>query len=317
MERNVILVYLESHEKQITRASLEAIAAAHQLAAVTGGRIVAALIGDISNAERATEYGVDEVLTIGCNEYQPEEYAAALVSVFERYGAAYLIIGATQDGKDLAGRVAARIGAGYIADAKAVTDGGSFVRAIYGGSIMETVSVAAPAVISVRAGSFGVPAHETAHCTPVAVEGIEPSQLRLRIGEVVNELADDIDLDDAEVIVSGGRGMGSEQNFKMLYELADVLDGAVGASRPAIEEGWISRGHQIGQSGKIVSPKLYIACGISGATQHVSGIIDSGFIVAVNKDPDAPIFNVADIGIVGDVAEVLPAMIAEFKSRKA
>ena len=126
-----------------------------------------------------------------------------------------------------------------------------------------------------------------------------------------------MNLEEAKVIVTGGRGMGSQENFALVEELAQLLGGVVGATRPAIEEGWVSRAHQVGQSGKIVSPALYIACGVSGATQHVSGMTGSGYVVAINKDEDAPIFDVADVGIVGDVMKVLPAMIEEIRKRKA
>lgn len=145
---------------------------------------------------------------------------------------------------------------------------------------------------------------------------VSDEKIHLDIKDVVKEIAETVNLEDAEVIVSGGRGMGSKENFSMVKELADLLGGVVGATRPAIEDGWISRVHQVGQSGKIVAPKLYIACGISGATQHVSGIMNSDYIVAINKDEDAPIFEVANVGIVGNVVNVLPIMIEEIKKRK-
>jgi len=129
-------------------------------------------------------------------------------------------------------------------------------------------------------------------------------------------VAETVNLEEADVIVSGGRGMGSKENFALVQELADVCGGVVGATRPAIEEEWIGRSHQVGQSGKIVAPKLYIACGISGATQHVSGMVGSGYIIAINKDEDAAIFDVADVGIVGDVMKVLPLLIEEIKKIK-
>lgn len=151
---------------------------------------------------------------------------------------------------------------------------------------------------------------------PAVIDNIKQLPVHLHIKDIVEELSEEVDLNEADVIVAGGRGMGSQENFRMIHELAELLNGAVGASRPAVEEGWISHRNQVGQSGKIVSPKLYIACGISGATQHISGIMDSDFIVAINKDANAPIFNVADIGIVGDVGDVLPVMIAELRARK-
>ena len=145
---------------------------------------------------------------------------------------------------------------------------------------------------------------------------VTAEDVRTKVVETVKEIAESVNLEEAQVIVSGGRGMGSKDNFALVEQLAEVLGGVVGATRPAIEEGWVSRAHQVGQSGKIVAPKLYIACGISGATQHVSGMIGSGYIVAINKDEDASIFDVADVGIVGDVTKVLPVMIEEMKKRK-
>ena len=138
-----------------------------------------------------------------------------------------------------------------------------------------------------------------------------------RITDRIKEVTEAVNLEEAEVIVAGGRGMGSKEGFEMVKELARVCGGVVGATRPAIEDEWIGRSHQVGQSGKIVAPKLYIACGISGATQHVSGMIGSGYIVAINKDEDAPIFDVADVGIVGDVHKILPLMIEAIQKAKA
>ncbi len=140
--------------------------------------------------------------------------------------------------------------------------------------------------------------------------------VKARIVQVVKEITEQVDLESAQVVVAGGRGMGNAEGFKLVEELAALLGGVVGASRPAIEEGWVSRAHQIGQSGKTVAPKLYIACGISGAMQHISGAMGSGYIVAINKDEDAPIFGVADVGIVGDALEILPAMMDEIRARR-
>ena len=173
-----------------------------------------------------------------------------------------------------------------------------------------------PHIATVRSGSFAKNLDES-RSGEVADEDVTAGDVRTKVVETVKEIAESVNLEEAQVIVSGGRGMGSKDNFALVEQLAEVLGGVVGATRPAIEEGWVSRAHQVGQSGKIVAPKLYIACGISGATQHVSGMIGSGYIVAINKDEDASIFDVADVGIVGDVTKVLPVMIEEMKKRKA
>lgn len=316
MEKQGILVYLESVDGQPVKVSLEALNAARKLAEQTGKKVSAVLVGDASAAAAAATYGADEVLTVAADSYQAERYAAILTALYERCDASCLLLGSTRDGKELAARVAARVGAGCITDAMAITADGAWVRSIYGGSLQETVSAKGKAVVTVRSGTFGKPEQDTSRTAPVTEETVEDTELKAVIKEAVKELSESVNLEDAEVIVAGGRGMGSAENFQLVQELADLLGGVVGASRPAIEDGWVPRNHQVGQSGKIVAPKLYIACGISGAMQHVSGMSGSGYIVAINKDEDAPIFDVADVGIVGNVNDVLPLMIEEIKARK-
>ena len=188
----------------------------------------------------------------------------------------------------------------------------------YNGNVLNDMKMGEnlPHIATVRSGSFAKNLDES-RSGEVADEDVTAEDVRTKVVETVKEIAESVNLEEAQVIVSGGRGMGSKDNFALVEQLAEVLGGVVGATRPAIEEGWVSRAHQVGQSGKIVAPKLYIACGISGATQHVSGMIGSGYIVAINKDEDASIFDVADVGIVGDVTKVLPVMIEEMKKRKA
>ena len=317
MEKQAILVYLESVDGQPIKVSLEALNAAAQLSAQTGKKVAAVLIGDASAAAVAATYGADEIITVAADAYQADAYTAILTALCERYEASALLVGSTRDGKELAARVAARLGAGCITDAMSLTAEGNWVRSVYGGSLMETVAAQGTAVVSVRSGTFGKPDQDAARTAPVTEETVEAVELRAVIKEAVKELSESVNLEDAEVIVAGGRGMGSAENFQMVHELAQLLGGVVGASRPAIEDGWVPRNHQVGQSGKIVAPKLYIACGISGATQHVSGMSGSGYIVAINKDEDAPIFEIADVGIVGSVTDILPLMIEEIKARKA
>jgi electron transfer flavoprotein alpha subunit len=191
-----------------------------------------------------------------------------------------------------------------------------YTRPAYGGTILEHLEVEGTAVVTVRNGSFSKPeASSNAGVTEKKIE-IPASAVKAKIVDTVKEMCESVNLEEAQVIVSGGRGMGNIENFGLVEELARVLGGVVGATRPPIESDWICRTHQVGQSGKIVAPKLYIACGISGATQHTSGMSGSKYIVAINKDEEASIFDIADIGIVGNVLEILPVMIEEMKKLK-
>ena len=253
-----------------------------------------------------------------------------------------VLLTATSLGKLAAPRLAARLKAGSVNDAIGLEcAGGKLValRPAYGGTVHERVEIeTAKAVISVRGGSFEAAGAEiccmeaaesggAACCAADCGSGTEKccveilsvadadTCLKTRVREVIAEAGEAVNLEDAKVIVSGGRGMGSLESFRLCEELAGILGGVVGATRPAIEAGWAGRTHQVGQSGKIVAPDLYIACGVSGATQHVSGMTGSKYIIAINTDADAPIFSVADVGIVGDVNQILPLMIEEFRKR--
>jgi len=225
--------------------------------------------------------------------------------------------------QDLASRIAAKLGAGSVNDVIAIkADGNAFVFTVpaFSGNILTDMEIATPTkVISIRGGCFSKNEPETGKTGDISRKDISVAAdaIRFHIRERVQEISESVNLEEAQVIVAGGRGMGSTEGFEKLKELADVLGGVVGCTRAAYEAGWISRAHQVGQSGKIVAPKLYLAFGISGATQHVSGMIGSKYIVAVNKDEDAPIFEVADVGIVGNALEVLPIFIDEFKKLKA
>lgn len=316
MEKQGILVYLECAEGHIIKVSLEAMNAAAKLAAKTGKKVGAVLVNNEAAAAEAAAFGADFVVASEAGEYNPESYAALMGKIAEEAEADYVLFGSTRDGKELAARTACMLAAGVVTDAIDLTEEG-WVRSVYGGSLMEVVKTNDKAVISVRSGSFGKPEEKSGASCPVEKFAAPDTALRAVIKEAVVELGEAVNLEDAEVIVSGGRGMGSAENFKLVEELAAALGGVVGASRPAIEDGWVSRDHQVGQSGKIVAPKLYIACGISGAVQHVSGMVGSGYILAINKDEDAPIFDVADCGIVGNCMDVLPILIEEVKKRRA
>ena len=231
-----------------------------------------------------------------------------------------ILLAANTLGKQVTGRIAARLGGGSVNDAISVFAKEGTIEAfrpVYGGTIREKILLLAdPAVISIRGGSYEVPENAAEAAAGAEILDASGDRIRTKIAELIEEAGALVNLEDANIIVSGGRGMGDKDTFELCAQLADALGGVVGATRPAIENGWIGRAHQVGQSGKIVSPDLYIACGISGATQHVSGMIGSKYIIAVNKDPDAPIFSIADLGIVGKVEQILPLMIEEILHRK-
>jgi len=230
-----------------------------------------------------------------------------------------ILLANTALAKDIAPRISARMCLGCVSDVIGMSktdDKVIYTRPAYGGTVLEHIEVEGTAVVTVRNGSFSKPeAASNAVVTEKKVE-IPAGAIKAKIVDTVKEISESVNLEEAEIIVSGGRGMGNPENFKLVEELARVLGGVVGATRPPIEDGWISRAHQVGQSGKIVAPKLYIACGISGATQHTSGMSGSNYIVAINKDEDAPIFEIANVAIVGNVIEVLPVMIEEMKKLK-
>lgn len=325
MERRDILVFVEQAGGGAAGPGLEALAPARQLADAAGGRVLALLAG-ADNAAAAQKAAVlaDEVLSVegpafgeGCFDAA----VCALQAAMERYAPAALLAGGGAAGRELTARLAARLGAACLQDVTALEpkeDGLHCTAALYGGTVLGEFCLAAqPWVFTVRPGAFSRPAAGAAGpVTPFLVE--PPAQaLRAQVAEAVREIAESVDLQAAKVIVTGGRGMGSAEGFALVRQLAELLGGVPGATRPAIEAGWISRAHQVGQSGKIVAPPLYIACGVSGATQHVSGMSGAGYVVAINKDEDAPIFEVADLGIVGDALQVLPVMIEEIKKRQA
>ena len=321
-----IVVYIETAEKNPVKVGLEMLSPARQIAGELGGKVLAVMIGDgiREAAEKAASSGADEVILVEDPQYKMfhlDRYVNVLEAVAAKEKPFAVLVGGTQDGKDLAPKLAARLGAGCVSDVMDMkfADGKVvYTCPLYGGCVLKDVALeeSVPQIAVLRSGAFKKAENPVQGTITERNISVSDEKIHLDIKDVVKEIAETVNLEDAEVIVSGGRGMGSKENFSMVKELADLLGGVVGATRPAIEDGWISRVHQVGQSGKIVAPKLYIACGISGATQHVSGIMNSDYIVAINKDEDAPIFEVANIGIVGNVVNVLPVMIEEIKKRK-
>ena len=313
-----ILVFVEQRNGVNRQASLQALSEAHRQ---VGGDVAAVLVGsEISDAAAGLgAYGAAKVFAADDPNlalYSAEGYGEAVAKAVESAAPEAVFFAGTAMGRDLAPRVAAKLGVGTLADVVALErDGDQLVarRPVYSGKAFATADSGGnkPQVISLRPNVFTV--EETGGTAEVvALDG-----LSLNIRAVVKELLDtgagELDVAEADIIVSGGRGLKGPENFALIRELADALGGAVGASRAAVDAGWIEHKHQVGQTGKVVSPSLYIACGISGAIQHLAGMNSSKIIVAVNKDPDAPIFKIADYGIVGDLFQVVPPMVEEVK----
>ena len=326
-----IWAFVEVYEGKAKNVGLEILGPCKKMAETSGDKVVAVLIGnDIDDAVKAAvSYGADQVITVkgdGYKEYAVESYAYALRQLVEKYKPSALLFGATSNGRELAPRLAATLKTGVAADCTAVEMGADGViqwtRPVYSGRMLSVVECkdARPQIGTVRPGIFKRGEPDTARAAEIVAEDVAVPEgaVRTTVVEKIEESSEGaVKLEEADIIVSGGRGLGKPENFSLVKDLADVLGGVVGASRAAVDAGWIPHVHQVGQTGKTVGPKLYIACGISGAIQHLAGMSGSDVIVAINRDPDAPIFEIADYGIVGDIKEVLPAMTEAVKKVKA
>ncbi len=316
-----ILVCIEQRNGEIRKASLQALSEAKRLA---GGDlpVAAVLIGEGISASAAGlgANGASKVFVAddaNLKFYSAEGYAEAVVKAAEVFGPSAVFFSGTAMGRDLAPRVAAKLGVGALADVVALSrEGETFVarRPVYSGKVFATVDSAgtSPQVISLRPNVFELE-EGGGDAEVVALDGLALS-IRAVVTEFLAAEGGEIDVAEADVIVAAGRGIKGPENLGLIRDLADALGGAVGASRAIVDAGWIGHSNQVGQTGKVVSPSLYIACGISGAIQHLAGMSSSKVIVAINKDPDAPIFKVADYGIVGDLFEVIPPMIEAIKA---
>lgn len=320
-ETKNIMVYVETVDGAPVNAALEILAKAKELAGARSEEVIGVVIGSDQNAaaQTAIEAGADKVIVVEKEDKSAETQAAVLVKLVEAQQPSLILAAATLPGKDITALVAGKLQAGCAVDVLNIQEtDGKFVMTcpVYGGTVLNDIVInTSPAIASVRSGAFSKNI-ETGKTGEIVTEAIETEAPKTTLMDTVKEIAEAVNLEEADVIVAGGRGMGSKENFELVKELADVCGGVVGATRPAIEDEWIPRSHQVGQSGKIVAPKLYIACGISGATQHVSGMVGSDYIVAINKDEDAPIFDIADVGIVGDAVKVIPIMIDAIKKIK-
>ncbi len=319
----MILVFCELKDGKVRKPSLEALSEARRLADASGKQVGAIFAGHgLAGAEEAATYGADVILKAdapGLAAYSSDGFARLLADAVQAKGASVFLAAATSLGRDVAPRVAARLGAGFAADvtALAMKDGKlQATRPVYAGKAFASVDFESPVqVATTRPNVFAVASCSkagTAESLPVSADGFKAV-----VKEILAKAGGAVDLTEADIIVSGGRGMKEGANFKLLEELAEALGGVVGASRAAVDAGWgIPHSMQVGQTGKVVSPTLYIACGISGAIQHVAGMSSSKYIVAVNKDPEAPIFKLADYGIVGDLFEVVPELTKAAKTLK-
>jgi len=318
-----ILVFAEQRDGSFRKSTFEALGRAKEL----GSEVHALLVGSsvASIAPSLGSYGATSVHTVEdsrCELYWSDGYAAALTAAIDALAPELVLLVATGMGKDLAPRVAARRNMAFLSDCIALDEvDGAFeaTKSMYGGKVFAQVrSTRKPVIATLRPSAYPAPAPASAAAavTPLAVE--LPNDSRARVIEVRKTEAGVLDVQEADIVASGGRGLKEPANFALIEALAKALGGAVGASRAAVDAGWIDHAHQVGQTGKAVSPKLYVAVGISGAIQHLAGMRTSKCILAINKDPEAPIFTMADYGIVGDLFKVVPLLTEEIrKAREA
>nr|WP_106780250.1 electron transfer flavoprotein subunit alpha/FixB family protein [Lysinibacillus timonensis] len=318
-----VLVLGETREGVIRNVSYEAISAAKQIA--DGGEVVGVLLGDtIANlAPNLFAYGADRVITVEhphLKSYTSDGYSQALLEVINQEKPQSIVFGHTSLGKDLSPKISSRLQSGLISDVTEIEgtgDNALFIRPIYSGKAFEKVKIKDGIVfVTIRPNNIAPLVKDESRTGSVTSLTVDIQNLRTIIKEVVRKSTEGVDLSEAKVVVAGGRGVKSDEGFEPLKELAHILGGAVGASRGACDAGYCDYSLQIGQTGKVVTPDLYIAAGISGAIQHLAGMSNSKIIVAINKDPEANIFKVADYGIVGDLFEVIPLMIEELKALK-
>ena len=320
----MILVYIEVREGKVKKSSLEILSEAKRRANELGQEVFAVIVGHglESLAPEVSRYGAKKVIVCDSpllSSYSPSGYSHVLAGLSEELAPQIIFFAATSMGKDLAPRLAAQLGVSLAPDCiqTAVLDGKLQVkRPIYAGKAFATFRFkSSPIMASLRPNVFplGTPLDGQGEMEKRDV-AVPEDQTRDRVEEVLKEEGAELDVTEAEIIVSGGRGLKGPENFDLLRELTGILPhSALGASRSAVDAGWIDHQHQVGQTGKTVSPNLYMAFGISGAIQHLAGMSSSKVIVAVNKDAEAPIFKVADFGIVGDLFQVVPPLKAELK----
>ena len=323
-----VWVFGEQKDGVPAGVALELLGEGRKLAEELGVELSAVLLGENMDETAGTliAHGADNVYVADhpcLKNFNDESYADIFVQLIESYKPEIVLMGASTYGRSLAPRISSRINTGLTADCtKLEIDPEKKIlrqtRPAFGGNLMATIICPnhRPQMSTVRPKVMKAPEPDAMRTGNIIHPEVKiPENLKTKVVDIVSELCEMVSLTDADIIISGGRGLGDPKNFAVLEELAHVLGGAVGASRAAVDAGWIEYRHQVGQTGKTVGPKVYFACGISGAVQHLAGMSSSDTIIAINKNPDAPIFKVATFGIVGDVLQVVPALTAEFKAR--
>lgn len=317
-----VFVITEQRDGGFRKVSFEAVSEGRRVADGLSTDLTAAVLGSGIEgiAGELGKYGADKVVAAddqSLADYTTDAYTNVLAELIKSLDPTVIILGATMQGKDLAGRLAARLDAGVAMDCVAVKleDGQlTYTRPMFGGKVLADVEIeGAPQIVAIRPNVMTI----TEKSKDCAIEkpAIQVGDVKTAILEKIMDTGDKVELTEADIVVSGGRGTGGD--FAAVEELAAALGAAVGASRSAVDEGWRPHSDQVGQTGKVVSPTMYVACGISGAIQHLAGMSTSKYIVAINKDPEAPIFSKADFGIVGDLFDMVPAIAEEIKKIKA
>ncbi|KEI83594.1 electron transfer flavoprotein subunit alpha/FixB family protein [Clostridium botulinum] len=322
-----VWIFAEQREGKLQKVALELIGKGKELSKKLGVELTAVLLGyNIDDIPRQLiEYGADKVLYVNnplLKNYTTDGYTKVINDLIEERKPEILLVGATYIGRDLAPRISSRLGTGLTADCTGLdidddTRNLLMTRPAFGGNLMATIICDSnrPQMSTVRPGVFEKlekDANRDGSIENIKVN-LKESDIKIKIKEIVKLAKEIEDISEAKILVSGGRGLGSPEGFKLLRELADLMGGAISGSRAVVDSGWIDKAYQVGQTGKTVRPNLYIACGISGAIQHLAGMQDSDYIIAINKDESAPIMQVADLSIVGDYKKILPSMIDEIK----
>lgn len=323
-----VMVFIEQRDSEIQNVSLELLGKGRELSGKLSDKLTAVLLGNnVKNlCEEIVAYGADEVICVddkNLKMYTTNNYAKALCDVIEKKKPEIVLIGATTIGRDLAPRVSATLKTGLTADCTSLeiddeTKGILMTRPAFGGNIMATIVCPdhRPQMSTVRPGVMQKLPKDNSKAGTIEHFNVKfEDDKSVEVLKYVKENVKKVNIEDANILISAGRGIGSKENMNKLYELADLLGAEVSASRAVVDSGWVDKARQVGQTGKTVRPDLYIACGISGAIQHLAGMEESEFIIAINKNNEAPIFEVADVGIVGDVNKVVRNLIDEFKNK--